>query len=102
MAAQVLRCPSCYQKLAPTDFQCPRCELLLEGVFDDPPPEPKEVSIVRALLERPQGTVSRVRPAPPAEPITDPNVAAKTTEFRIPEPLHQIVPRVVAGLTLSA
>lgn len=100
--ADVLRCPSCYQKLAPTDFQCPRCELLLEGQLDAPPPAPKEVSIVRALMERPSGTVSRKRPAPPLA-TTRPSDAldAATMEFTIPRPLAELTPRVVAGLTLT-
>jgi len=102
MPAEVFRCPSCYLKLARTDFQCPRCELLLEGRFGDPVPQPKEVSIVRAMMERPQGTVSRKRPIPPADPITDPDLAAKTMEFHIPRALNEVLPRVVAGLTVNA
>ncbi|MBS2032157.1 MAG: tetratricopeptide repeat protein [Deltaproteobacteria bacterium] len=102
MAADVYRCPSCYLKLSRTDFQCPRCELILEGRFGDPAPAPKEVSIVRAIMERPQGTVSRKRPLPPSEPITDPDLAAKTMEYTIPRPLNEVLPRVVVGLTVNA
>jgi hypothetical protein len=98
---ELLRCPSCYHKVSRSDFQCPRCELLLEGRLDDPPPLPRgEVSVVRALMERPQGSVSRKRPAP-VEPITDKHERA-TMEFRIPPQLNSVVPRVIVNLTRSA
>jgi hypothetical protein len=98
--AEIIRCPSCYQKLAPSDFQCPRCELLLENHLDDEPTGPNEVSVVRAMMERPQGTVSRVRPAPPERPSA--KSEAPTAVYPVPILLDQVIPRVVAGLSLTS
>lgn len=50
------KCPSCFQPIAPTDFLCPNCELIL-----DPSQAPEgrntEVSVVRRMLERPQRSI---------------------------------------------
>ena len=97
--AEVLRCPGCYQKLAPSDFQCPRCELLLEDHLDDEPTAPGEVSVVRALMERPQGTVSRARPVPPAPDRARSEMP--TALYPVPLMLAELTPTVVAGLTLT-
>ncbi|MFO0598835.1 MAG: hypothetical protein U0228_26245 [Myxococcaceae bacterium] len=46
-------CPSCFQPIAPTDFLCPHCELILDP--SQAPERPSgEVSVVRRLLEPPQ------------------------------------------------
>jgi hypothetical protein len=61
--AENLECPECHEPIAPDDFQCESCELLLnpqlasgEYVITDP-------SIVRALLSPPMRTSSREIPA---------------------------------------
>lgn len=56
--------------------------------------------MVRALMEKPQGSVSRKKPVPDA-PITDKHERA-TMEFRIPPQLNEVMPRVVVSLTKSA
>ncbi len=58
-------CPHCGAPSTPSDFQCPRCELLLVRSPDDLPPR-DNVSIVRALLSIPER--EGVRAAPPAPP----------------------------------
>lgn len=47
------KCPSCFQPIAPTDFLCPNCELILDP--SQLPEKPlTEVSVVRRMLEAPQ------------------------------------------------
>ncbi|MFT3712981.1 MAG: hypothetical protein QM817_35460 [Archangium sp.] len=47
------KCPSCFQPIAPTDFLCPNCELILDA-SQAPEGRTTEVSVVRRMLERPQ------------------------------------------------
>lgn len=47
------KCPSCFQPIAPTDFLCPNCELILDA-SQAPEGRNTEVSVVRRMLERPQ------------------------------------------------
>lgn len=54
------QCPSCFQPVAPTDFLCPSCELILDP--SRAPSSPREVSVVRRLLEAPQRGVPKARP----------------------------------------
>ena len=57
------KCPSCFQPIAPTDFLCPHCELIL-----DPSQAPEravgEVSVVRRMLEAPQRGLTSNKPNP--------------------------------------
>lgn len=75
--AENLVCPECHAPIAPDDFQCENCELLLnpqvasgEYVITDP-------SIVRALLSPPQRTSSREMPALPQRTRVDDAVTVR-------------------------
>ncbi|MFZ5446130.1 MAG: hypothetical protein ACOZQL_39450, partial [Myxococcota bacterium] len=59
------KCPSCFQPIAPTDFLCPHCELILNATAAATRPV-SEVSVVRRLLEIPQRGVPAERPDPKA------------------------------------
>jgi|APLak6261679142_1056127.scaffolds.fasta_scaffold00134_13 hypothetical protein len=55
------KCPSCFQPIAPTDFLCPHCELILDP--SQAPPRPVgDISVVRRMLEPPQRGVPAARP----------------------------------------
>jgi len=92
-----LECPECHAPIAPDDFQCEHCELLLnpqlasgEYVINDP-------SIIRALISPPQRTSSREMPAVPQRPVLD---DAVTVRFAVPLDEHT-VPYLTAGLNLA-
>ncbi|WP_224244373.1 tetratricopeptide repeat protein [Hyalangium gracile] len=92
--AENLECPECHEPIAPDDFQCEQCELLLnpqvasgEYVITDP-------SIVRALLSPPQRTSSREMPASPPRTRVDDSVTAR---FSVPLD-EDTVPYLVARL----
>ena len=95
--AENLECPECHEPIAPDDFQCEHCELLLnpqlasgEYVISDP-------SIVRALLSPPQRTTSREMPAlRPRGQVDD----AVTARFSVPLG-EDTVPYLTAGLDLA-
>ena len=57
------KCPSCFQPVAPTDFLCANCELIL-----DPSQAPEgpvgDVSVVRRMLEAPQRGLPSGQPNP--------------------------------------
>lgn len=63
------QCPSCFQPVAPTDFLCPHCELILDP-SQVPAGPTTEVSVVRRMLEAPQRGVPKARPdtRPPKAP----------------------------------
>jgi tetratricopeptide (TPR) repeat protein len=55
------KCPSCFQPIAPTDFLCPHCELILDP--SQAPPRPVgDISVVRRMLEVPQRGMPKDRP----------------------------------------
>jgi hypothetical protein len=95
--AENLVCPECHAPIAPDDFQCEHCELLLnpqvasgEYVITDP-------SIVRALLSPPQRTSSREMPAiPPRTRVDD----AITAPFAVAID-EDTVPYLTAGLDIA-
>lgn len=62
-------CPHCGASSRPGDFQCARCELLLVRGVDDLPPR-DNVSLVRALLTKPEQTAARGVPRPSREEAT--------------------------------
>ncbi|MCY1023072.1 general secretion pathway protein GspE [Pyxidicoccus sp. MSG2] len=62
-------CPHCGASSRPGDFQCARCELLLVRGVDDLPPR-DNVSLVRALLTKPEQTGVRGVPRPSQEEAT--------------------------------
>ncbi|QSQ21363.1 general secretion pathway protein GspE [Pyxidicoccus parkwayensis] len=62
-------CPHCGASSRPGDFQCARCELLLVRGVDDLPPR-DNVSLVRALLTKPEQTGARGVPRPSREEAT--------------------------------
>ncbi|RKH95192.1 general secretion pathway protein GspE [Corallococcus sp. AB038B] len=64
-----LACPHCGASCKPGDFQCARCELLLVRSVEDLPPR-DNVSLVRALLTRPEQTGARGVPRPPQQEAT--------------------------------
>ncbi|WP_375754730.1 hypothetical protein [Corallococcus exercitus] len=64
-----LVCPHCGASCKPGDFQCARCELLLVRSVEDLPPR-DNVSLVRALLTKPEQTGARGVPRPPQQEAT--------------------------------
>jgi tetratricopeptide (TPR) repeat protein len=56
------KCPSCYQPVAPTDFLCSNCELILDLSQVDQKPV-TDVSVVRRMLEAPQGKMPTAKPS---------------------------------------
>jgi hypothetical protein len=57
------KCPSCYQPVAPQDFQCANCELILQpGVTAPAPASAGNISVVRRMLEVPQRGIPAERP----------------------------------------
>ncbi|MFL5346897.1 MAG: tetratricopeptide repeat protein [Hyalangium sp.] len=95
--AENLECPECHAPIAPDDFQCEHCELLLnpqlasgEYVISDP-------SIIRALLSPPQRTSSREMPAIPSRSRVD---DAVTVRFTVPLD-EDTVPYLTAGLDIA-
>ncbi|NOK11766.1 general secretion pathway protein GspE [Corallococcus exercitus] len=92
-----LVCPHCGASCKPGDFQCARCELLLVRSVEDLPPQ-DNVSLVRALLTKPEQTGARGVPRPPREEATrvvsfQAQAAAKTKG-------PPVRPVIVAGLDL--
>jgi DNA-binding MarR family transcriptional regulator len=88
------QCPSCHQKVPEGAFQCPNCELLLEGFASELDMKPSRVGVVRALFERPQAASAR----------TEKPVARTSTHERprtSPPPEPDDVPQVVEGLELE-
>jgi type IV pilus assembly protein PilB len=95
------RCPSCYQKVGPEDFLCPRCELILQADVEEIT-APTEVSVVRRMLERPQARVSSASPPPPPPlPKSSPEESIGRTKMMVLPPGLEEIPRVVAGLRLA-
>jgi hypothetical protein len=90
-------CPACGAPVRAQDFQCGRCELLLNPSAWGVPEEITQPSIVEALLTVPEHTPRRAIPARPAPTPWD---AETTVRFNSPiEP--QSVPKLVAGLDLA-
>lgn len=79
--AESLECPECHAPLAPDDFQCENCELLINPQLASGEYVITEPTIVRALLSPPMRTASREIPAIPARsPVHD----AVTVRFAVP------------------
>lgn len=93
-------CPSCFQPVAPTDFLCPSCELILHPEQMETRPL-SEGSVVRRMLEVPQRGMPTARPqkqvrAPVA--LGDEPMEGPTTRLDLGPELSG-VPVVVATLT---
>lgn len=92
------KCPSCFQPVAPTDFLCANCELIL-----DPSQAPERqvgvVSVVRRMLEMPQRGVPSSKPNPrPPRPSPTEGLEGPTRKLDLGPELSG-VPVVVATLT---
>lgn len=97
------QCPSCFQPIAPGDFLCASCELILEPGLATTRPV-REVSVVRRLLEAPQrGVPSQVptRPLIQAAALGEPDFEGPTRVMTLP-PEVSGVPVVVATLSQKA
>ncbi|MBX5484333.1 MAG: hypothetical protein IRZ16_21130 [Myxococcaceae bacterium] len=100
-----MRCPNCLEPVAPDDFQCAACELLLDP---DAVEEVTEPSVVRAMLapamRRPSSEVPAFVPEPsepkPAPPVGD-DCSTRPTALFMPLAADQVVPTVIAGLELA-
>ena len=79
--AENLECPECHAPVAPDDFQCESCELLLNPQLASGEYVISEPSIVRALMSPPMRTSSREIPAA-GEGLTSHD--SKTVRFAIP------------------
>ncbi len=91
------KCPSCFQPVAPTDFLCPNCELILD-VTQAPTRPVSEVSVVRRMLEMPQRGVPKDRPdTRPPKSATE-GLEGPTRKLNLGPELAG-VPVVVATLT---
>lgn len=91
------KCPSCFQPVAPTDFLCANCELIL-----DPSQAPErpvgDVSVVRRMLEAPQRGVPSNKPTRPPKPAPSEGLEGPTRKLDLGPELSG-VPVVVATLT---
>jgi hypothetical protein len=91
------KCPSCFQPVAPTDFLCANCELIL-----DPSQAPErpvgDVSVVRRMLEAPQRGVPSNKPTRPPKPAPSEGLEGPTRRLDLGPELSG-VPVVVATLT---
>jgi hypothetical protein len=56
------KCPSCFQPVAPTDFLCSNCELILD-LSQVPERAVTDVSVVRRMLEVPQRRIPTAEPS---------------------------------------
>ncbi|MFB1480315.1 hypothetical protein [Corallococcus sp. RDP092CA] len=91
-----LVCPHCGASCKPGDFQCARCELLLVRSVDDLPPR-DNVSLVRALLTKPEQTGARGVPRPPQQEATRVVAFQAQATAKKGPPVR---PVIVAGLDL--
>ncbi|MBN8231089.1 general secretion pathway protein GspE [Corallococcus macrosporus] len=91
-----LVCPHCGASCMPGDFQCARCELLLVRSVDDLPPR-DNVSLVRALLTKPEQTGARGVPRPPQQEATRVVAFQAQATAKKGPPVR---PVIVAGLDL--
>ncbi|MDP1827556.1 MAG: tetratricopeptide repeat protein [Archangium sp.] len=91
------KCPSCFQPVAPTDFLCANCELIL-----DPSQAPErpvgDVSVVRRMLEAPQRGLPSNKPTRPPKPAPTEGLEGPTRKLDLGPELSG-VPVVVATLT---
>jgi type IV pilus assembly protein PilB len=87
-------CPHCGAPSAPSDFQCPRCELLLVRSPDDLPAR-DNVSIVRALLTLPESTGVRSKPPPPPQDKT------RVSPYARSEPRPPAIPIITGSLDIT-
>ncbi len=92
------KCPSCFQPVAPTDFLCANCELIL-----DPSQAPErpvgDVSVVRRMLEAPQRGLPSGKPNPrPPKSSPSEGLEGPTRKLDLGPELSG-VPVVVATLT---
>ncbi|RKH60077.1 general secretion pathway protein GspE [Corallococcus aberystwythensis] len=92
-----LVCPHCGASCKPGDFQCARCELLLVRSVEELPPQ-DNVSLVRALLTRPEQTGARGVPRPPREEAT--RVVSFQAQAQPKTKGPPVRPIIVAGLDL--
>ena len=100
---RAFRCPQCGAPAQEDDFQCERCELILNpdsvtgesGAYFAITADPS--SVVRAMLSPPARTLSREIPAAPVtRRRSEPEV---TTPFEAPR--SEVTPRVVASIDLA-
>lgn len=97
------KCPSCFQPVAPDDFLCANCELILSPSMATTRPV-GEISVVRRLLEIPQrGVPSNMptRPQTPAISLGEPGFEGPTRVMSLPPEIDG-VPVVVATLSKPA
>jgi hypothetical protein len=95
--AENLECPECHSPVAPDDFLCENCELLLDPQLASGEYVISEPSIVRALMSPPMRTTSREIPAAGTGPsIHD----SKTVRFAIPIDDDQ-VPYLTANMDIA-
>ena len=69
-----MRCPHCSEPVGREDYQCPRCELVLQEAPQKPRPR-REVSVVRAIMERPRSVTRSLRPKRPDRTATSDAIA---------------------------
>ncbi len=95
--AENLECPECHAPVAPDDFLCENCQLLLNPALASGEYVISEPSIVRALISPPMRTSSREIPAAGEElSIHD----VKTVRFAIPIE-DQEVPYLTANMDIA-
>ena len=92
------KCPSCFQPVAPTDFLCANCELILDP--SQLPEKPvTDVSVVRRMLEAPQRGMTSGKPNPkPPRSAPSEGMEGPTKRLDLGPELSG-VPVVVATLT---
>lgn len=92
------KCPSCQQPVAPTDFLCAHCELILQPGLAPDKPVDGDISVVRRMLEEPQAGIPTALPSAEGPPGKPREATGATRTLTLPEELKG-VPVVVASLT---
>jgi hypothetical protein len=103
MAHAGLRCPNCANPLEPGDFLCVKCETIADPSLWLEDEQPREPTVVRAMLAPPEPTLSHEpppRPEPQA-PRTGRRSVTKTRLFTLPADPEDL-PSVAMGLDLKA
>ncbi len=95
-------CPQCGAPASPEDFQCPKCELLLNFSAQAERPQPvTEPSIVRALLAPPERRPTGEIPAIPGPGPARMGSEGPTARYTVPMDA-QTYPHVRGGVELAS
>ncbi|MBL9038384.1 MAG: hypothetical protein JNG84_07720, partial [Archangium sp.] len=98
MTAAAETCPTCRKPVKPSDFMCPRCELILHPALAPEKPN-HDISVVRRMLEAPRAEIpGTLAPKPPKLARSSAHRSTGRTKVMTLPPELDGTPRVVAGL----